>query len=882
MQRLLRLYVPIALLIAAAFALLHYQEYRIARNELLLREQMAVTQAGQALSRDFELVVNDLRLLAGSDVLLSATDQPAAQQTQAELLRRFVHAQNRYSQLLYVADGGSRVVGSARSEGSILPDLTPEFIQRVLRQPSERVLMQPVLPARADETASFRFGIAVGAEGERVGALVLDYPAEELYATLGTVRGSSGVPVLVTSNGVAVLPPRADRPPLQRFQARFPDAWQRIQLRPGGQFRSSSGLFSFGTTVPAQAEAPPVYFVSFVPDEQIEALARDEWRSALPFLLLALLLWTAAYWGLQRLTRARELSRSESRMLSAVVEQTSDLVYITNLDGTIRYVNPSFESVTGYSQSEAVGASTSILASGEHDRAFYARLWRTLERGESFEALFTNRKRDGSLYYQQTTLSPLHAPGGSIIGYVSTGKDVSAQLQAESRLKLLAYRHPLTGLPNRALLTERAETAIDHARGAERMIALLMLDIDRFKRINSSLGHEAGDKLLLQVAGRLQSCVGAGDTVAHLGGDQFALLLEDLASPERIHAAVEHVLHSFETPFRLTGGEIGLSTAVGVAVFPGDAEDAGHLIERAGTALQNAKHPGRARYQFYSREMSERAQRRLELEGQLRTAMSERQFVLHYQPIVGPSGAIHGLEALLRWQRDDEMVLPDEFVPVLEETGLIVPLTPWILDEACQAAAALGKDTETAIHVSVNVAAPSFYGGGLREAVAAALAVSKLPARRLTLEVTETLLLEDDPEVRETLAELRAMGVRIAIDDFGVGYSSLAYLARIPADSLKIDRAFIHAMSADSKDAALVSAILAMAQELEIETVAEGVETAHQLAFLRDHHCDRLQGFLFSIPLPARTIAAKLAHDQRWPRKAWMARASIRGRLPRD
>jgi len=556
----------------------------------------------------------------------------------------------------------------------------------------------------------------------------------------------------------------------------------------------------------------------------------------------------------------RKLAEAEMGKLSSALEQTADCVVITDCNGVIEYVNVGFEKTTGYSREEAVGQTPGLLKSGKQGAGFYKKLWSTILAGEVFSEVFVNRRKDGSLYYEEKSISPLIGPNGQVTHFVATGKDVTERMQTQERLQHMAQHDALTELPNRLLYMDRLKQALARARWHKRLVAVLYVDLDRFKTINDTLGHETGDKLLQVLAGRLTASVREGDTVARFGGDEFAMLMDDVASEKDIGVVAQKVIEMLAPPFKIDGQTLYVTASIGVSLFPNDGEDSSTLLKNADIAMYRAKELGKNTYQFYSSDMSARAFERLTLESSLRHAIERNEFRLYYQPQIDTeSGAIIGVEAVLRWQHPDfGLVAPAEFIPLLEETGLIVPVGDWVLRTACEQLRVWHDAGWPALRMAVNLSPRQFQTAGLAESVERALTALDCDPGLLELEITENILLRHTVTTVEALDAFRRLGVRIAIDDFGTGYSSLSYLRRYSIDTLKIDRSFVHDVPGDADDSDLASAIIVLTQSLKLDVIAEGVETEAQHKFLRERGCHVMQGYLFSRPLPADELTVLL------------------------
>ena len=549
-----------------------------------------------------------------------------------------------------------------------------------------------------------------------------------------------------------------------------------------------------------------------------------------------------------------ERIRAEQQMqkLTRVVEQTDDTVLITNREGITEYVNPAFEKKTGYRADEVLGRRPNRVKSGMHDTEFYERLWASILNGKIFRDVFINRRKDGSLFHEEKTITPLKDENGDVTHFVATGKDITERVETQKQLQYLAHHDALTGLPNRTLLIDRLDHAFAQARRAERLVAVLFLDLDRFKTINDSLGHGAGDALLKAVADRLQRCVRKSDSIARLGGDEFTIVLEGVKDVREVIIVAEKILEAIARPISIEGHEVFVTTSIGVTLFPIDDEDVETVLKHADTAMYRAKKAGGNTYEFFTADMSTEAARRLEMENRLRYALEREEFELFYQPRIDlRSGRLTGAEALLRWRNPEAgLVSPAEFIPLLEETGMIIDVGEWVLQTACRDFQGLSHPDRPAPRVAVNLSTRQFQHKDLLGVVKRVLDQTGLEPGRLDLEITESLLADNIESVVTTLNALHDMGIYIAIDDFGTGYSSLSYLKRFPIDILKIDQSFVRDVTTNPDDAEIVKAIVAMAHSLRMNVVAEGVETQAQLELLRRLDCEEVQGYLFSPPLP--------------------------------
>ncbi len=559
----------------------------------------------------------------------------------------------------------------------------------------------------------------------------------------------------------------------------------------------------------------------------------------------------------------RKRAERALRLTNSAVESSANGIMITDFgapDNPITYVNPAFERITGYPAAEAVGRNARFLLGEDTGQIGVAEVRAAIRERRECATVLRNYRKDGSLFWNELAVSPVRDADGNVSHFVGVINDITERKRYEEELERQASYDALTGLANRNLARDRVGQAIAYAARSNRAVALLFLDLDRFKRINDSLGHAFGDDLLRAVAERVRRCVRENDTVARLGGDEFVIVLSDMARPEDAAMVARKILLAVAQPLALAGREVSVSASIGVSLYPKDGADYDTLLRNADVAMYQAKETGRDRYRFYTEDMNARALERLDLEAALRRALDRGELLLHYQPLLALAGeAVSDVEALVRWRAGDRgLVSPGEFIPLAEETGLIVPIGKWVLREACRQAKAWADAGFSGLRVAVNLSARQFRERGLAQVVRGALEEAALPPALLKLEITESTVMHNAEEAAAILAELKALGVGIAVDDFGTGYSSLAYLRRFPLDQLKIDRSFVRDAVREAEAAAIVQGILGLAKNLRLETVAEGVETVEQLEFLKAAGCDKIQGYLFSPALPAEQLAALL------------------------
>ncbi len=555
----------------------------------------------------------------------------------------------------------------------------------------------------------------------------------------------------------------------------------------------------------------------------------------------------------------RHRAECEVRKLSEVVEQSPAAVVVTDAAGCIEYVNRRFTEMTGYTAEEVSGKRLAAFEAEHAAPVLDATLW-TETADDCWHGEFLNRSRNGERYWEHQRISPIRDPEGRIAHFVAVKEDITHRKQAAQKIEHLALHDSLTDLPNRAFFQQRLEEWLHRARTGEAAGALFFLDLDDFKDVNDSLGHHAGDAVLQGTARRLRQCVRDRDFIARLGGDEFAVIAPEVHTPEAACELVERILAGLLAPHRLEEMDVSVGVSIGIALFPTDGSAAAELLRNADLALYRAKGEGNGRYCFYRADMDAEVLRQRLIARELRRAAERRELRLNYQPIVDlRSGRLTGLEALLRWHHAERgSVPPAYFVPIAEQTRLIVPIGDWVLHEVCRQIGEWDAMGLPPVPVAVNLSAVQFRHADLPRAVSEALEAGGVAARRIHLEITESVAMHNSEEVFDTLTALRARGLEISLDDFGTGYSSLSHLNRLPIDRLKIDRSFLRDVH-QNEGQAMVDAIVALARVLGKQVIAEGIENAVQLDYLRTLGPMDGQGHFFSRPLPAEACAAVLA-----------------------
>ena len=564
---------------------------------------------------------------------------------------------------------------------------------------------------------------------------------------------------------------------------------------------------------------------------------------------------------IQRKRTEAALRHRESE-LRAIIEAEPECVKIMSADGILLQMNAAGLAMIEARAEEVIGKPIWQLLMPDYREPF-RHFAKNVLRGEKGKIEFEIVGLKGTHRWLEMHAVRLVDDGAPML--LSVTRDITERKLAERRLSYLAHNDHLTGLPNRMQFIERLEQSMVEADHNERLVGIVFLDLDRFKYINDSLGHEAGDTLLQELAMRLSGAVRRGDTIARFSGDEFALVLADMAHVDDATQVAQKILDVFKQPFRLSGRELFLTASLGITLYPFDDRDASGLLRNADVAMYRAKESGRNSYQFYAVEMTAKATERLSLENDLRSALDRGELLLHYQPIADcRTGRLLGMEALLRWNHPSRgMISPLQFIPLAEETGLIVPIGEWVLRTACEQCKGWHRLGYPSLSVAVNLSVRQFHRQDLAASIHNILQATGLNPASLILELTESLIMQQADASIATLRELKAMDIRLSVDDFGTGYSSLSYLKRFPIDTLKIDKSFVRDIPGDADDAAIAGAVITMAHSLGLKVVAEGVETAEQLRFLREHNCDTMQGYYFSRPLPAEQFEALLKNGVR-------------------
>jgi len=552
-----------------------------------------------------------------------------------------------------------------------------------------------------------------------------------------------------------------------------------------------------------------------------------------------------------------EEATKDLMLFAEVIKNTEEAIIISDANNIIVSVNRAFVRITGYSEAEVIGKNPRLLSSGRQDKEFYLAMWQSIRETGHWQGEIWNRRKSGEIYPEWLSISTVKNSRNEIMRHVAIFMDITKRKEVEQRIHFLAYYDPLTNLPNRVLFGDRLGQALAASRRGGGKVALLFLDLDRFKGINDSLGHAAGDLLLQSVADRLKLCIREMDSICRQGGDEFMIMLPGIEKRDDVAAIAQKIIAAMSEPHHVDGRNLIVSFSIGISIYPDDADNSEALIQSADAAMYHAKEHGRNNFQFFTADMNAEALDLLSLEADLRRAMANRELMIHYQPqIDNATGEIVGVEALARWFHPERgFVPPSRFVSIAEESGLIGQLGEWVLRTACAQNKQWQEEGLVKIPVAVNLSALQFHQKDLVEMIVGILHETGLEPRYLELELTEGIIMKNAESTIATLNALKQAGIMLSIDDFGTGYSSLSYLKRFPIDKLKIDQSFISDIATNEDDAMITTTIISMGHNLRLKVIAEGVETEEQIGFLREHQCDETQGYYVSTPLSPEEFA---------------------------
>ncbi|MDD4929305.1 MAG: EAL domain-containing protein [Gallionella sp.] len=861
--------------------------------------------------KNLEMVDSDLRLIARLPMLRSYLDTGSEEQREAlaDFFLVLVKEKRYYDKVRYLDNSGHEIIRIDNNNGDpvIVPreDLqdksTRYYFHDTVKLNRGEIYVSP-LDLNVEEgqieiphKPIIRLGTPVfDSAGSKKGIILFSYFGRDLLLDFRkTMPGGDHQSMLLSRDGYWLNSlNHADEwgfvlgNQQRTFGHDFADEWKTISGDEEGSLQTEKGLFTYGTIRPLfpgqrsstgsemtsgaslRTLSSDEYYwkiVAFTPKDVLSAAAFYNQTSNRHLLIFIYLSLALAAGLIALFTLGRKRSEAELRVAATAFASQQSLI-ILDANRVIMRVNKAFVDETGYTPEEVTGQKQHMLRSARHDEAFYTAMWACIDQTGSWQGEVWERRKNGEIYPKWLTITAVKGVDGSVTNYVGAHIDITERKADEEKIRDLAFYDPLTHLPNRRLLMDRVGQAVALTARNDRHGALLFIDLDNFKTLNDTLGHNVGDLLLQQVALRLESCMREGDTVARLGGDEFVVMLEDL-STEAIEAAEqtenygEHILETLRQPYRLAGHEYNSTPSIGATLFGAHPLTTEDMFKQADIAMYQAKKAGRNTLRFFDPKMQESINSRAALEKALRDALETQQLQLYYQIQVDHTNHPTGAEALIRWISPQRgLVLPAHFIALAEETGMILPIGQWVLEAACVQLRAWQQHPDTRnLTLAVNVSARQFRQADFVSQVQAAVGRHSINAHLLKLELTESTLLENIEDTIATMSAIKALGVRLSLDDFGTGYSSLQYLKRLPLDQLKIDQSFVRDIATDDSDQAIVTTIIAMAHGLKLDVIAEGVETAEQRQYLLSAGCRHYQGYLFSEPIPIEQFEALLS-----------------------
>lgn len=894
-----RILFPWTLLLALLVALYATIQNESRTDSLQVREELNIGLGGRAVIQELDSVLSDLLAVSRNSWLSVSGGINGIDDHFVHTLKVFSEEKGLYDQIRVIDMNGDEIMRIDHRQGeahvrpaselqnkadryyfkeSVTLERGEVFISPLDLNMEHGEIERPLKPMIRFVTPVF------DNLGGKRGVLVLNYYATRLIERFrSAVANIADHAMIVTNEGYWIAHPDPDREwgfMLNRDERYMNDhgmdVWKRIASSETGQFYSGDGLHTYSTVWPLKTVGHGVesggesshirrqnyvdgYYwkmISHVPqaaldDHRYEILGQIFIVAVPLYLLLIGICWILAS---QKVEQKR--IQTDLRLAASVFEQVTEGVLITDDKNIIRSVNPAFTRITGYTQDEVVGCKPSILSSGKQGKTFYQEMWVQLARHGCWEGEIWNKKKSGEVYPERLSIVAINKERSSgVAAYAALFQDITEEKVLQNRLIKHAHFDNLTGLANRLLFMDRLDQAVTESSRRGDTFALMFIDLDRFKVINDTIGHDAGDEVLRQVSLRISQVVRQSDTVARLGGDEFTVILKNLVNNGDAAIVGEKIIEVVAKPVNIDGQDVFIGSSIGITVFPDDGTDVETLLRNADLAMYQSKQSGRSQYHFFSNKLNSFTRQKLEIEQELRKAIENRDLSLHYQPIIDPRHqSISSAEALLRWNHAEKgMISPDIFIPVAEETGLIEQIGEWVMYEAVRQAKEWTDLGLPKFSTSVNLSSRQLRLGFNRAFVEKVLDEHGLATEHIMFEITETAMMEDSDASLKWLDSLRELGIKISIDDFGTGYSSLGYLKRFPVDVVKIDRSFIKNITTDRDDQSLTRAIIAMADSLGLAVVAEGVENATQLDLLTDmaEFGIKIQGFHYSKPLPA-------------------------------